>query len=983
MPLGFGLKLGLIPTSARPTITSPPTNVVAPSISGILTEGQTLTANPGSWTGTPSGAFTYQWQRSGTNISGATASTYVPTTDDVSAGTSALTVEVTATNDIGSTTAESAGVTIRAALSITGTPPDGIVGEAYSFTPTITGGRAPRTVALTGVLLSGLSFNTSTGAITGTPSGSGTMSGLDITVTDADGLTDSLGTFDIVISVEASDADAEAIIAAASPAFSPDDQQAVIDFVVGMKLDGNWDEGCMFGVPAFGDFDWFTQRTAPRTWTADAAIRRYYRRGVRGDGASKIVLGFNPANVGASVRDQQFSRDSNGTLLRLISNIDPSTSAAMIGNLTHTLNPRSDADAVRSRCSSTSTDASIANTNSARFFFMNRTAAGSYTINMDGTRGSAISVTSQALTDAPWWLCGWNSSGSGDQFNPAEVACYGMFKGRTLQQETALHSRVETLLAALRITTPRIEVGGVTATAAEATIHTNGPGTTVLKISTSPTDFSAPVFTSSSAAQTEITSRAFSSPAQQLHEYRRKVAITGLSAYTTYYAKVSIGGVDQEGVTQFRTKRAAGVSGAWTRLLMSCASGLPIVHMPGYDTAAAIDRDEDVMYGDDGYFDDDYGGSTASARSMVEFFIGERFRHGYRLGMTRTAARVTLPDDHDYGTGTNDNHSGTTNFAQQLGYFRDAYGTAHPHYARPVAGCDYFEAENGDTLSIGLDTRAFRNTSGSMLGATQLARLQARITTAAGESWKNIEIFSPTGMPGQYGGWNTQATWISEWLSILAHIRSYPALARCIVYAGDDHTCLWDWGNMTFSGADKVGLPLIRCSGFRVGLLDLELGSGGDSGHAFAGSKNKYTSHAAGDGMKQMFMKEVTGADGEKTFTFYGATTLTDAPTVRTTFSTTDATPTLAFTTATVPDAVAGVSKNLPLALGTFMSRVGRATVNWSSTDGQSGSFQAGRNGGTHNLAITFASAGTYTVTISSPTNCALGAQTTCVVTVS
>lgn len=74
-----------------------------------------------------------------------------------------------------------------AALSIWGTPPDGTVGQPYSFTPSVFGGEGARSFALTGTLPGGLSFDTGTGAITGTPSSAGTTSGLSITVTDSSG----------------------------------------------------------------------------------------------------------------------------------------------------------------------------------------------------------------------------------------------------------------------------------------------------------------------------------------------------------------------------------------------------------------------------------------------------------------------------------------------------------------------------------------------------------------------------------------------------------------------------------------------------------------------------------------------------------------------------------------------------------------------------------------------------------------------------
>jgi hypothetical protein len=92
--------------SIGPIATATPVNSVLPAISGTTAQGQTLTTTNGTWTNSPT-SFTYQWKRGGTNISGATATTYVLTATDV--GTT-ITCAVTATNSFGSTSATSAGV---------------------------------------------------------------------------------------------------------------------------------------------------------------------------------------------------------------------------------------------------------------------------------------------------------------------------------------------------------------------------------------------------------------------------------------------------------------------------------------------------------------------------------------------------------------------------------------------------------------------------------------------------------------------------------------------------------------------------------------------------------------------------------------------------------------------------------------------------------------------------------------------------------
>jgi hypothetical protein len=83
-----------------------PVNSDVPAITGTVEVGETLTASTGTWTGSPT-SYTYQWQRIGDStddIDGATASSYVITSDDCG---STLRVSVTATNGDGSATAYS------------------------------------------------------------------------------------------------------------------------------------------------------------------------------------------------------------------------------------------------------------------------------------------------------------------------------------------------------------------------------------------------------------------------------------------------------------------------------------------------------------------------------------------------------------------------------------------------------------------------------------------------------------------------------------------------------------------------------------------------------------------------------------------------------------------------------------------------------------------------------------------------------------
>lgn len=102
-------------SAATSTVLAPPAtspaNTAAPTISGTAQQGQTLTADPGTWTGTSPISYTYQWRRCDStgagciDIAAATAQTYTVSSGDVG-GT--LRVAVTGSNAGGSSIATSA-----------------------------------------------------------------------------------------------------------------------------------------------------------------------------------------------------------------------------------------------------------------------------------------------------------------------------------------------------------------------------------------------------------------------------------------------------------------------------------------------------------------------------------------------------------------------------------------------------------------------------------------------------------------------------------------------------------------------------------------------------------------------------------------------------------------------------------------------------------------------------------------------------------
>jgi hypothetical protein len=101
-----------------------PTNTTAPAVSDTTpSQGQTLTANPGTWSGDQPIVFTFQWLRCNpggqncVNIPGATDQRYTVQSDDVG---NSLRVRVTGTNASGTSSANSAAT---ARVTPPGAPP--------------------------------------------------------------------------------------------------------------------------------------------------------------------------------------------------------------------------------------------------------------------------------------------------------------------------------------------------------------------------------------------------------------------------------------------------------------------------------------------------------------------------------------------------------------------------------------------------------------------------------------------------------------------------------------------------------------------------------------------------------------------------------------------------------------------------------------------------------------------------------------------
>jgi len=159
----YGYKLGL--KKVGESIPAAPVNVVQPLLSGNAAVGTVVTCSNGSWTGSPSPTFSFDFKINGVSVQSGASNTFTPTS--INEG-STLTVTVTATNSQGSANANSSNSLVVGSVPVNTIAP--VISGTNTFGSTLTTtdgtftGTAPITITYqwqrNGLAIAGQTANT-------------------------------------------------------------------------------------------------------------------------------------------------------------------------------------------------------------------------------------------------------------------------------------------------------------------------------------------------------------------------------------------------------------------------------------------------------------------------------------------------------------------------------------------------------------------------------------------------------------------------------------------------------------------------------------------------------------------------------------------------------------------------------------------------------------------------------------------------------
>lgn len=339
--------------------------------------------------------------------------------------------------------------------------------------------------------------------------------------------------------------------------------------------------------------------------------------------------------------------------------------------------------------------------------------------------------------------------------------------------------------------------------------------------------------------------------------------------------------------------------------------------------------------------------------------------------MNRTVPIMYCLSDHDYGV--NDCSLDSPNAAAIFANTQTVFGETVPAYPLPLPGYLAFTATYGLVRFIILDAYAASSYIGNVcLGATQLAWLQTQLNQAASDGMEWVFIAQGrTWTGGTNKGFSDSFPTERQAICDMIEGCSVPV---CLL-VGDAHAHAFDDGtNTAFSTDGFAFFPQILASGL------LQIPSSGTGPYSWNGSTNIYDFGADGHRHSAYALITMSADNTSWSATIKGdpINSSTFAPTTIASASSTDATPAVSFDSTSM-----SVAHSLPLTVNLDKTWFGACSVNWAASDGQNGSVSFLPNKKRASFNVTFASAGSPTITLSGPSGCTISGTNPATVTVS
>lgn len=489
---------------------------------------------------------------------------------------------------------------------------------------------------------------------------------------------------------------------------------------------------------------------------------------------------------------------------------------------------------------------------------------------------------------------------------------------------------------------------------------------------------SSPVFTSGYVVPTSVQGDTISYAIV-------KLSASGLQPRTKYYWRVRGSNAPSQGGTIRSLTTAPAGAAAFTFVAASCSDVYPtgsktgLIGLAPAFRAVAQENPLPLFFlhmGDWTYTDAEIIDIGYQRDRCARAYIS----HPDIAFMHQTIPIAIGPSDHDWAGNdcSLDSYTfggpSTPSAASIFANSRQAFDETVPHYSFALSNSVTQVFDIGKARFLLLDAySASTYVGGTALGSAQLAWLQQQLNQAAtdGVAWLFISHgMTWTGAPNNHGF--SYSAYTAERQAICDMIETCAVLVCLLV--GDAHCAAADdGGNTGFATDGFCRFPQIMSSGLH------QIADSSSGPYSWNGVSNKFFTATYSGKITVYAVLTMTADNTGWTAQIRGGPIdpTTFAPTTLGTYSTSDATPAVSFDSASMT-----ATHGSPLTVNLDKTWFGACSANWASSDGQSGSVAFLPNKSRASFNITFAVAGSPTITLSGPSGCTISGTNPAAVTV-